>query len=50
MKQIATPAQNIRELNTAEINEVSGGVEWECKATIKSDGTKEISCTIKGTF
>ncbi|MBQ5947989.1 hypothetical protein [Massilia sp. ST3] len=48
MNHIAATEQNIRELNVAELNEVSGGVEYECKVTIRSDGTKEISCTVKG--
>jgi len=48
MNQIANVEKNFRELSLEEINEVSGGVEYECKVTVRSDGTKEVSCTIKG--
>ena len=40
--------QALRELNLAEIEEVSGGVNWSC--SVSSAGGGEIKCTISGSF
>jgi hypothetical protein len=43
-----TEVQVLRELNLAEIEEVSGGTNWSC--TVSSAGGGTVSCTISGSF
>ena len=40
--------QALRELNLAEIEEVSGGVQWSCSVSSAGGGT--VTCTISGSF
>jgi hypothetical protein len=40
--------QALRELNLAEIEEVSGGTNWSCTVSSANGGT--VSCTISGSF
>jgi hypothetical protein len=40
--------QALRELNLAEIEEVSGGANWSC--TVSSAGGGTVSCTVSGSF
>ena len=40
--------QALRELNLAEIEEVSGGANWSCSVSSAGGGT--ITCTISGSF
>ncbi|CDG85483.1 hypothetical protein [Janthinobacterium agaricidamnosum] len=48
MNQNKVLKTEMHELNLEEIDIISGGVEYSCTVSVSSNGTKTLTCTIKG--